>query len=123
MAGSPDAAREHLDLAMRLSPLDPLNYAMLSARGLIHIALSEDAEGAQWAERGARSPGAHALIAMIAAAAQALAGNPMAGIRWAEEVRRRNPALTQADFFGAFPIRTQDMRGRLARALTSVGFD
>lgn len=123
MAGSADAAREHLDLAMRLSPLDPLTYAMQSARGLIHIALNQDAEAAEWAERGARSPGAHALIAMIAAAAQALVGNRDSGMKWANDVRARNPALTQAEFFGAFPIRSQAMRNRLAGALTSVGFD
>ncbi len=123
MAGSAGAAREHLDLAMRLSPLDPLTYAMQSARGLIHIVLNEDAKAAEWAERGARSPGAHALIAMIAAAAQTLAGNRDAGLKWADEVRARNPALTQTDFFGAFPIRKEEMRTRLAGALKSVGFD
>ena len=122
MAGSPDIARGHLDLAMRLSPLDPLYYAMLSARGLTHVARGEDAEAADWADRGARSPGAHALIAMIAAGAHALAGNTQRATHWADDVRSRNPALTQADFFGAFPFRSQEMRSRLVKALASVGF-
>ena len=61
--------REHVDAAMRLSPLDPLHYAMQATRAFTHLALGEDAEAALWAERGARSPGAHVLIAMIAAAA------------------------------------------------------
>lgn len=121
MAGSSHLARDHLDLAMRLSPLDPLYYAMASARGLTHIAQHEDAEGAEWADRGARLPGAHPLIAMIAAAANALAGDMGRARHWVSDALARNPALTQAEFFGAFPIRDEDMRQRLAKALASVG--
>ena len=122
MSGAADAAHEHLDLAMRLSPLDPLYYAMLSARGMAHIARSEYAEGALWADRGARSPGAHPLIAMIAAVAQSLAGNQHLAMKWADEVRERNPSLTRDDFFGAFPIQPAAMRARISSALESVGF-
>ena len=60
---------------MRLSPLDPLHYAMLGTRALSHMTLGEDAVAAEWADRAASSPGAHVLIAMIATAAHALAGN------------------------------------------------
>jgi tetratricopeptide (TPR) repeat protein len=52
IAGDALNGREHLDLAMRLSPLDPLYYAMLSARSLTHIAQGEYAEATSWAERG-----------------------------------------------------------------------
>ena len=95
---------------------------MLSLRGLTHIAAGDDQVGAEWAERGARAPGAHALIAMIAAAAQALAGNGDKARRWAAEVRSRNPALTRNDFFGAFPMRSEAMRTRVTAALESLGF-
>lgn len=123
MSGSADTAREHLDLAMRLSPLDPMYYAMLAARGLTHIAKGEDVQAAAWVDRGARSPGAHPLIAMIAAAAQTLAGNRDAAKQWADDVRARNPSLTSADFFGAFPIRPAAVRARISSALQAVGFD
>lgn len=122
MAGSVHKAREHLDLAMRLSPLDPLYYAMLAARGLTHIELSEDTEAAEWADRGARSPGAHPLIAMIAAAAQTLAGDRDRGKGWADDARARNPALTRDDFFSAFPMKSDTTRGRVSSALKLVGF-
>jgi TolB-like protein len=122
MADSVVSARQHVDLAMRLSPLDPLYYAMLSLRGLTHISAEDDETGAEWAERGARAPGAHALIAMIAAAAQALAGNTERAQRWATDVRRRNPALTRQDFFGAFPMKSESMRKRFTAALDSIGF-
>ncbi|MGH8187332.1 MAG: winged helix-turn-helix domain-containing tetratricopeptide repeat protein, partial [Steroidobacteraceae bacterium] len=73
LAGRAADGRQHVDLAMRLSPLDPLHYAMLATRAFTHMVVSEDAEAARWAERGARAPGAHVLIAMIAAAAHELA--------------------------------------------------
>lgn len=122
MAGITDSARQHVDLAMQLSPLDPLYYAMLSLRGLTHIATGDDQTGAEWAERGARAPGAHVLITMIAAAAQALAGNDENAQRWAAEVLSRNPALTRDDFFGAFPMKSTSIRTRMTAALETLGF-
>ncbi len=122
MAGTAAGARQHVDLALQLSPLDPLNYAMLSLRGLTHIAAGEYRTAADWAERGARAPGAHALIAMIAAVAQFLAGDDESARRWAAEVRSRNPALTRHEFFGAFPMRSDTVRKCIAAALESLGF-
>jgi hypothetical protein len=107
---------------MRLSPLDPLHYAMLGTRALSHLAAGEDADAAVWAERAARSPGAHVLIAMIAAAADELAGNAVRAARWATDVRERNAALTRADFFHAFPMKSEATRTRLAQALARQGF-
>jgi TolB-like protein len=123
MAGAALDAREHLDLSMRLSPLDPLYYAMLSARGLTHITLGEDQEAADWTDRGARAPGAHPLIAMIAAAASQLAGQQDKARTWADDVRGRRPNITRTDFFDAFPIRNQEQRRRMADALAVLGFD
>jgi hypothetical protein len=86
------------------------------------MALNEDAEAARWAERGARSPGAHVLIAMIACAAHALTGDNQRSAFWAANVRERNATLTRADFFRAFPMRSAAMRARLQQALARVGF-
>ncbi len=122
MAGSVDDAREHLNFAMRLSPLDPLYYAMLGARGLTHMAGGEDDEAIAWTERAARSPGAHVLIAMIAAAAQMLAGNEHLAREWANDVRARNALLTREDFFRAFPVKSDAMRARISTALLTLGF-
>ncbi len=113
--------RRHVDLAMRLSPLDPLHYAMLGTRALGHMVLGEDAEAAEWAERAARSPGAHVLIAMIAAAAHALAGDEVRAAAWAANVRARAPALTRGDFLRAFPMRGEALRVRVASALARAG--
>ncbi|MEJ2603755.1 MAG: winged helix-turn-helix domain-containing protein [Gammaproteobacteria bacterium] len=122
MSGHSAAARGEVDLAMRLSPLDPLYYAMLATRGFIHMAEGEDAKAAEWADRAARSPGAHVLIAMIAAVAQTLAGDEPRAEHWAASVRSRNPLLTRRDFFRSFPLQPEPMRSRVAAALEKRGF-
>ena len=122
LAGRAADGRQHVDLAMRLSPLDPLHYAMLATRAFTHMVLSEDDEAAHWAERGARSPGAHVLIAMIAAAAHTLIGDKQRAAFWAANVRERNAALTRKDFFRAFPMKSDVMRARVDQALAQVGF-
>jgi TolB-like protein len=121
LSGQPCEARTHVDLAMRLSPIDPLYYAMLATRAFTHMMVGEDSEAADWAERGARSPGAHVLIAMIAAVAQALKGDAPRASEWAANVRERNPVLTRDDFFRAFPMKSATMRARVLLALAKLG--
>jgi len=122
LAGRALEWRQHVDLAMRLSPIDPMHYAMMATRALTHMVLGEDAEAADWAERAARSPGAHVLIAMIATAAQALKGNADRAAEWAANVRERNCALNREDFCRAFPMKSEGMRARVLRALAQFGF-
>jgi hypothetical protein len=111
-----------VDLAMQLSPLDPLFYAMLGTRAFTHLLQEEDAAAAAWAERAARAPGAHVLVAMIACAVQSLAGNEPASEAWARNVRARNPALSREDFFRSFPMKLEDVKARVSGALERRGF-
>jgi DNA-binding winged helix-turn-helix (wHTH) protein len=120
LSGRGTAGRADADTAMALSPLDPLHYAMAATRALSHIVCGEDAEGAAWAERAARSPGAHVLIAVIAAAAHALNGDRQRAVAWAANVRERNPSFTQTDFFRSFPFADAAVRHRIAEALTAL---
>jgi len=122
LAGQGLEGRRHVDLAMRLSPLDPLYYAMLATRAFTHMMMREDAEAAAWAERAARSPGAHVLIALIAVVAHALGGDEVRAASWAANVRLRNPALTSSDFFRAFPMKSEATRARVSHALARFGF-
>jgi TolB-like protein len=122
MAGRSIESRQHVDLAMRLSPVDPLHYAMLATRGFTHLLPGDHGEAARWAERGARSPGAHVLIAMVAAVAHELSGDSTRADFWAANARERNPALSQQDFFRAFPVRPDTVRSRFERALARLGF-
>jgi TolB-like protein/Tfp pilus assembly protein PilF len=122
LAGRGLDGRRHVDLAMRLSPLDPLYYAMLATRAFTHMVTGEDAEAADWAERAARSPGAHVLIALIAVAAHGLAGDEVRAASWAANVHSRNPALTQTDFFRAFPMTSEAIKFRVSTALARFRF-
>jgi tetratricopeptide (TPR) repeat protein len=122
LSGNAAEGRTHVDLAMRLSPIDPLYYAMMATRAFTHMVLGEDADAAHWAERGARSPGAHVLIALIAAAAHSLNGDAARAGHWAANVRERNPELDREDFFRAFPMRPDSMRTRVSQALAQLGF-
>ena len=113
--------RRHADLAMRLSPLDPLYYAMLGTRALTHMMQDEDVEAARWAERAARSPGAHVLIAMIAMVANGLAGDDARARAWCADVHARNPTLVGADFFRAFPIQSPAVCKRISDVMARFG--
>jgi hypothetical protein len=107
---------------MRLSPLDPLYYAMLATRAFTHMVMGEDAEAAGWAERAARAPGAHVLIALIAVAAHALGGDEFRAASWAANVRARNPTLTRSDFFRAFPMVPEATKARVSNARARFQF-
>jgi TolB-like protein len=120
LSGHGADGRADADAAMTLSPLDPLHYAMAATRALSHVVCGEEAQAATWAERAARSPGAHVLIAVIAAAAHSLNGNRQRAAAWAANVRARNPAITAADFFRSFPFADAAVRQRIARALSAL---
>jgi TolB-like protein len=122
LAGRALEGRRHVDFAMRLSPIDPLYYAMLATRAFTHMVMGEDPEAAQWAERAARSPGAHVLIAMIAVAAHGLAGDEIRAASWAANVRSRNPTLTRFDFFRAFPMKSEAPNASVSNVLKRFGF-
>jgi hypothetical protein len=86
------------------------------------MVIGEDLAAAQWAERAARAPGAHVLIAMIACATHAITGDDRRATEWAANVRSRNPVLTRADFFRSFPMKSEVTKARLASALERCGF-
>ena len=123
LSGDGLKSRKNVDLAMRLSPLDPLYYAMLGTRSLSHMTDGDFEEAAVWADKAARSPGAHVLIAMIAVVTHALAGLDKEAIQWTNDVRSRNAALTSEDFFRSFPVKSEDIRARASAAFKAQGFN
>ncbi len=112
----------NVDKAIALSPMDPLRYGMLGTRAFSHLILGEDGEAATWADKAANSPGAHVLIELIAAVAHQLNGDAAKAEKWATSVRRKNPGLTTADFFRAFPLQDPAARARLFGALNNCNF-
>ena len=111
----------NVDAALQLSPLDPLAYGMLAVRSFSHIVLDQPSEAAQWGERAARAPGAHALIELIAAVCHRLNGDDGSAAAWARSALNRRPGLNASEFFGAFPFRDRDVRRRIDDALKRLG--
>ncbi len=122
VAGDGETGPGHIVKAISLSPIDPLHYAMCTARGLSHMVQGDYAEARDWAERGALAPGAHVHIWAIAAMTHELAGDHSAAERWGDRVRDREPAYTKDRFFRSFPIHQDRARAIASEAFERLGF-
>ena len=122
LLGSVETSQRNIAAALALSPLDPLVYGMLGVQALSHLRLNDHAQAAQWAERAARSPGAHPLIEMIAAAAHGLNDDEPRARIWAASIRARASYLNTSDFMRAFPFRDAATKARVSEMLTRLGF-
>jgi len=122
LSGSAASARSHVDAALQLSPLDPLLYGMRGVRSLSFVTEGDFGNAASWAEKAARSPGAHYLITMIAVIAHSLDGNVEKAAYWATVVRDRKPDACAAQFFDSFPFADPKARERISSALGAYGF-
>ncbi len=122
LLGDGRAANSELDLALQLSPLDPLLYGMHGVRAQMLLQQGDYAGAAHFAARAAATPGAHFLIGMIAVVACGLAGQNEDAARWRNEVRRRKPDATAKDYFNAFPTADTASRSIIAAQLRRHGF-
>jgi TolB-like protein len=122
MLGNGVSGQEHADMARALSPLDPMLYAMHAARSFSHIVRGEYREGAEWADRALRSPGAHALVPVIAAIAHGMNGDDPRARDCIAMAKVRDPTLCKADFFRAFPFRDAHLRAKFDAMLTEYQF-
>ena len=121
LIGQPQEGRANADEALSLSPLDPLAYGMFGVRALTHLTEGDWAGAAEWSERAARAPGAHALIEMIAALTHQLAGDEARARAWRRSALARHPELDPAVFFSAFPFRDQATRRVIAETFEAFG--
>lgn len=122
LTGNMAATQTGLDLALQLSPLDPLLYGIHGVRSQMFMQTGDYAAAARWGDRAATTPGAHYLIAMIAMAANGLDGRHEQATRWRQAVRRLKPDASAAHYFAAFPTRDTASRSKIADVLTRQGF-
>ncbi len=122
LIGNVAATETGLDTALNLSPLDPLLYGFHGVRAQLCMQTGDYQAAARWGDRAASTPGAHYLIAMIALAANSLAGRFDQAARWKQEVRRRKADATATQYFAAFPTRDTESRSRIAAELRHHGF-
>jgi hypothetical protein len=96
-------------------------YAMLATRALAHLIRGDSAAAACWGDEAAQSPGAHGLVALIAAVCQATKGDMPKAQVWVKTARLRDPRISQARFFEAFPFADHETRRHIAAALATLG--
>jgi TolB-like protein/tetratricopeptide (TPR) repeat protein len=96
--------------AISLSPIDPLNYAMLATRALTHVIRGNYETAANWGERAVRSPNAHVQIYAIAAFTCELAGNRSKAEEYIAHIRREHPGFGRSDFLKSFAFHDDQIR-------------
>ena len=122
LIGNNAATDSGLDTALQLSPLDPLLYGIHGVRSQMLMQTGDYQAAARFGDKAAATPGAHYLIAMIALAANGLAGRHNQAARWKQEVLRRKADASAAHYFAAFPIRDTASRSRIKAELRRHGF-
>jgi len=122
LVGDAAVTETGLDIALQLSPLDPLLYGFHGVRAQMLMQTGDYLSAARWGDKAASTPGAHYLIPMIALAANSLAGRHDQAARWRQEVRRRKADATTAHYLAAFPTRDIASRSLIVAELHRHGF-
>lgn len=121
LLGRTAIAHASVDLAMMLSPLDPLLYAMRGTKALAYLAEGDPESAIPWIDAAAGTPGAHTVVGLVAAACHGLAGDIPAARQWVLRMRDRNPGLSLAFLFGSVPFSDSGLRERIGRTLEVAG--
>ena len=97
-SGDPDAAIASLDYSRRLSPFDPLLFAIYASRASALLRLGRFEEAAEFASKAAARPNAHANILSIAAYCAALIGKTDDARVYLSSARMLKPGYDFEDF-------------------------
>jgi len=108
--GQTEAAIEHLEHAMRLSPLDPELYRMQAGMAVAHLFAGRHDAATAWAEKAFRDLPSFLLAIAVLAASHALAGRIAEAQRAMADVRRLDPGLRLSKVGDWLPIhRTENL--------------
>ncbi|MGJ8571144.1 MAG: winged helix-turn-helix domain-containing tetratricopeptide repeat protein [Hoeflea sp.] len=121
MLGNGTAGSANVDTAMILSPLDPFLYAMKGTRAMSCLVQGRLENATRWIDEAAHTPGAHAVVSLVAAVIHALNGDDKSAIQWVKYARTRNPNVSQSLFFRSIPFQDQGLHRRAAMALSKSG--
>jgi TolB-like protein len=121
LLGDGESNESRIAHAISLSPIDPMNYAMLATRALTHAVRGDHAAAADWADRAVRAPNAHVQIYAIAAIMNELTGQRRRAEAHVEQVRRMLPGYGKADFLKSFPFRNSKTRQDVEQSLLRLG--
>jgi adenylate cyclase len=117
----PELSIQHLTLALRLSPLDPLIGLMWTAVAFAHFLAGRHDEASSWAERALReNPTLHSAI-RIAASANAVTGRLEQAQNQMVRMRLLDPTLRVSNLADTMPFRRAEDLAKYAEALQKAG--
>ena len=107
-SGDPETAIRSSDLSRRLSPFDPLLFAMLSCKAVSFVRLGRFEEATEWALQGAARPNAHNIILATAAHCLAFLGRIDEARTFVALIRRSVPGYSVDDYLTSFRFKPED---------------
>jgi TolB-like protein/DNA-binding winged helix-turn-helix (wHTH) protein/tetratricopeptide (TPR) repeat protein len=119
ITGDPVLAASAADESRRLSPYDPMLFAMLAVRAMALVRLGRSDEAADWAVKAASRPNAHVHIQALAAYILTLAERMQEARASWTAIHQSLPGYGLADFLEAFHFgpETESLFRRAARQL------
>jgi tetratricopeptide (TPR) repeat protein len=120
-AGDSEAAIEHANRAMRLSPHDTQVFAMQFAVGLAHFFAGRYDEALSWAEKAIQERPDHIPATALTVASGAEVGNRAAVDKAMARLQQLVPGLRVAGLAGLFPIRRPEHFARWVEAMRTAG--
>jgi TolB-like protein len=119
--GQPEPALEHIQNAMRLSPVDPLMPNMLAAMAYAHLFAGNYDAASNAADQALQEKGNYHVALRVAAASHALAGRPDPARRTVQVLQSIDPRLRIATLKNQTPLRRQVDRDRYEEGLRKAG--
>jgi tetratricopeptide (TPR) repeat protein len=120
-AGRAERARAGVDMALRLSPLDPMIGPMLTARAISYLGEGDFAAAREWGLKAARYSPTHSNLLCLAAAACELAGDHVQAQQFADTLRILVPGLTVSMYLQPIPLSSVDVHAKIREAMRHLG--
>jgi TolB-like protein len=121
MLGRTAVSDDALARSRRLSPLDPMRFAMLATHAFNCAGEERHDRAVELARQAAAHPNAHHHIVAIAALCCALGSRPELAARYGERLRALRPGYRGSDFFRAFPFQSKRRIGLFRRGFRTLG--
>jgi len=119
--GEPEAAIKNLAHAMRLSPLDSLNYRALAGTAYGHFFSGRYDEACSWADRSFRERATYRPALRVSAASHALAGRGQEAQKAMSVLQELDPALRLSNLKNLLPLRRPEDFSRWMEGLRKAG--
>jgi TolB-like protein len=119
--GDHEECLQRVGIARRLSPYDPLKFAMLGVSGLSLALVGRTAEAVQLARQSARSSNAHHHVLAFTAVTLALCGQIDESRSYLRRLHSVVPNYDMVDFLITHPFQLERDRGRVRKAFELMG--